>query len=102
MTAFQDVESNIPNWRDLKNSQNANAVNNIQVPEQNPPVFHGKLSLCIPPIVLTAILEAKALVPADLIPILSAEFQEVDRTSPMETGLYYSSPCYRAFMGCSS
>jgi hypothetical protein len=54
----------------------------LQVPEQNPSVFHGKSSIIIPPLLLTAILDAASMDPTQLIPILSAKFQEFNHTSP--------------------
>jgi hypothetical protein len=81
-SASQDLEFNAPIWRDLKGAVNAAAVVALQVPEQNPSVFHGKCCIIIPPLVLTAILDTASLDPALLIPILSTKFQEFDRTSP--------------------
>ena len=66
----------------MKGATDAAAVQALQVPDQNPPVFRGKSSILIPPLVLTAILESTSLDPSQLIPILSAKFQEFDRTSP--------------------
>jgi hypothetical protein len=81
-SATRDLEFNAPVWRDLKGAPDAAAIQALQVPDQNPSVFHGKSSILIPPLVLTAILESTSLDPSQLIPILSAKFQEFDRTSP--------------------
>ncbi len=54
----------------------------MQVPDQNPSVFHGKSSIVIPPLVLSAILDSSSLDPTLLIPLLSARFQEFDCSSP--------------------
>jgi hypothetical protein len=81
-SATKDLEFNAPVWRDLKGATDAAAVQALQVPDQNPPVFRGKSSILIPPLVLTAILESTSLDPSQLIPIISAKFQEFDRTSP--------------------
>jgi hypothetical protein len=70
------VEVNTPSWRDLKGATSPEAA------DQNPSVFKGKLGIVIPPLVLTSILEADTMIPANLIPILSNKFQEFDRTSP--------------------
>ncbi len=73
---FQDVEIQTPSWRDLKGPTTPDAVNLLQVAEQNPSTFKGKLGLIIPPLVLTTILEANTMDPADLIPILLVKFQD--------------------------
>jgi len=56
-------------------------LDTITVPDQSPTVTRFKNSLWIPPLVLTTILEAKSLIPATLIPLLSTKFQEFDRSS---------------------
>jgi hypothetical protein len=66
----------------LKGVATAAVVEALQVLEQNPSVFYGKSSIIIPPLVLTAILDAASMDPTQLIPILSAKFQEFNRTSP--------------------
>jgi hypothetical protein len=82
ISAIQDIEFNAPVWRDLKGAPDEAAVGALQAPDQNPTVHRGKTSILVPPLVLTTILEATSLEPAQLIPILSAKFQEFDRTSP--------------------
>jgi hypothetical protein len=77
-SASSDFEIPVPTWRDLKSVTSVESVSLLTVPEQNPPVFRGKNSIIIPPLVLSACLEAKTLCPATLIPILSAKFQEFD------------------------
>jgi hypothetical protein len=81
ISASLDLEFQSPVWRDLKNVASADLVNNLQVPDQNPSVFRGKVSLIVPPLVKDAILELGSLVPSVLIPMLSTKFQEFDRTS---------------------
>jgi hypothetical protein len=82
VSAIQDLEFNAPVWQDLKGVSDAAAVSVLQVPDQNPSVYRGKASMLVSPLILTTILEAASLDPAQLIPILSAKFQEFDRTSP--------------------
>jgi len=82
-TLLQDVEFQTPTWRDLKGSMTSEAVNLLQVGEPNTSLFKGKLGMIIPPLVLTSILEAGTMDPAQLIPILSGKFQELDRSSPV-------------------
>jgi hypothetical protein len=79
---FQDVEVPIPSWRDLKGATTPDAVRLLQVGDQNPSLFKGKLGIIVPPLVLTSILEANTMDPTSLIPILSSKFQEFDRSSP--------------------
>jgi hypothetical protein len=55
----------------------------LQVGEQNTSLFKGKLGMIAPPLVLTSILEAGTMDPAQVIPILSGKFQEFDRSSPV-------------------
>jgi hypothetical protein len=69
-SATQDLEFNAPVWRDLKGAPDSAAVSALQAPEINPSVYRGKASILVPPLVLTAILEATSLDPAPLIPIL--------------------------------
>jgi len=83
VTLFQDVEFQTPTWRDLKGATTPEAVNLLQVGEQNSSLFKGKLGMIVPPLVLTSILEAGTMGPAHLIPILSGMFQEFDRSSPV-------------------
>jgi hypothetical protein len=79
---FQDVEIQTPNWRDLKGAASPEAVDALQVADQNPAVFRGKLGLIIPPLVSVEILATDTTDPAALIPLLSNKFQEFDRSSP--------------------
>jgi hypothetical protein len=76
------VEFQTPNWHDLKGATSSDTVKLLQVAEQNPSMFRGKVSLIIPPLVLVTILEADITDPASLIPLLSNKFQEFDRSSP--------------------
>jgi hypothetical protein len=71
----------VPAWRDLKGVQVGADLDALVVADQNTSVVKFKNSLWIPPLVLSKILEAKSLVPAVLIPLLSAKFQEFDRLS---------------------
>ncbi len=80
-SASLDFEMPVPVWRDLKTAASVDNVAVLIVPDQSPPVFHGKNSLIVPPLVLNAILEAKTLCPATLMPILSSKFQEFDRAN---------------------
>ncbi len=80
---FQDVEIPTPCWCDLKGATSPETVNSLQVAEQNPSMFKGKLGIIVPPLVLMTILEANTMDPAHLIPILSIKFQDFDRSSPM-------------------
>jgi hypothetical protein len=62
----------------------ASSIENIAllaILDPNPPVFRGKSSLVVPPLVLNSILEANTLFPASLIPIFSIKFQEFDHAS---------------------
>ncbi len=79
---FQDVEVPTPSWRDLKGATTPDAVHLLQVGDQNPSLFKGKLVIIVPPLVLTSILEANTMDPTRLIPILSTKFQEFDHSSP--------------------
>jgi hypothetical protein len=65
----------------LKSATSADNQVLLAISDQNPPVFCGKASLVAPPLVLIAILEAKNLCTASLIPFLSTKFQEFDRSS---------------------
>jgi len=69
-TLFQDIEFQTPTWRDLKGATTPEMVNLLQVGEQNSSSFKGKLGMIVPPLVLTSILEAGTMDPAQLIPIL--------------------------------
>jgi hypothetical protein len=80
-SASKSIEFQVPSWRDLKSSQSIRDIDALSVPDQNPTVARLNQSLWIPPLVLNSILELKSLVPAELIPILSAKFQEFDRSS---------------------
>jgi hypothetical protein len=80
-SASKSIEFQVPSWRDLKSSQSIRDVDALSIPDQNPAVAQLNQSLWIPPLVLNSILEAKSLVPAELIPILSAKFQEFDHSS---------------------
>jgi hypothetical protein len=81
ISSSSDFETTTPLWRDLKSATSAESVASLVIPDQNPPIFRGKSSLIVPPLDLTAILDANTLCPASLIPILSTKFQEYDRTS---------------------
>jgi len=65
----------------LKSAASLENLSLLTVPDQNPTMFRGKVSLIVPPLVLTSILEAKTMCPLVLIPIPSAKFQEFDRSS---------------------
>jgi len=65
----------------LKGTQSSSDVNALVVPNQNPSTAKFNHRIWIPPLVLTTILEAKSLVPSDLIPPLLAKFQEFDKSS---------------------
>jgi hypothetical protein len=80
-TAFRDLEFQTPVWRDLKSVGTKDAVQNLQAPDQASTSFKGKQVMIVPPLVSLAILEAKTVQPGELIPILSAKFQEFDRVS---------------------
>jgi len=80
-SAARSIEFPAPAWRDLKGSQSAGDVEALSVPDQGPAMARFNHSLWIPPLVLTTILEAKTLLPAELIPLLSLKFQEFDRSS---------------------
>jgi hypothetical protein len=82
-TLFQDTEIQTPSWRDLKGALTPEAVEALQVTDQNPSVFKGKLGMIVPPLVLSSMLEAETMNPAELIPILLVKFQEFDRSSPV-------------------
>ncbi len=75
------LEISAPAWRDLKGVQIGTDLDSLTVQEQTASITRIKNSLWIPPLVLTSILEAKSLVPAELIPLLSVKFQEFDRSS---------------------
>jgi hypothetical protein len=81
-SASSSLELQTPLWRDLKNLQPGADLNGLLVPDQNPPMARFKNSMWIPPLVSTSILEAKNLSPEELIPLLSAKFQEFDKSSP--------------------
>ncbi len=81
VSAAADFETPTPVWHELKAVTSADHVASLIVPDQNPPVFWGKNSIVVPPLVLNSILESKTLCPSTLIPILSAKFQEFDCTS---------------------
>jgi len=80
-SASMPLELSVPAWRDLKGVQVGADLDALIVAEQNISVVKFKNSLWIPPLVLSTILEAKSLAPAVLIPLLSAKFQEFDRSS---------------------
>jgi hypothetical protein len=80
-SASTNFEITAPAWRDLKSLQQGADLDTLVVPDQNPQITRVKNSLWIPPLVLTTILEAKSLVPSVLIPLLSARFQEFDKSS---------------------
>jgi hypothetical protein len=80
-SASTAVEFSAPNWRDLKGVQSEVDVEALVVPDQNPSQTRLKLGLWVPPLVSLAILEAKSMLPAGLIPILSSKFQEFDHSS---------------------
>jgi hypothetical protein len=65
----------------LKGVQSGSDLDALVVPEQNPSMARLKNSLWVPPLVSSNILDAKSLAPLDLIPLLSAKFQEFDRSS---------------------
>jgi hypothetical protein len=81
VSASKSIEFPVPTWRDIKSSQSNKDVDALIVPEQSPTMARFNQSLWIPPLVLTTILEAKSLVPAEVIPLLSLKFQEFDRSS---------------------
>jgi hypothetical protein len=83
LTLFQDIEIQTLSWRGLKGALTPEAVDALQVADQNPSVFKGKLGMIVPPLVLTSMLEAETMNPAELIPILLVKFQEFDRSSPV-------------------
>jgi len=78
-SAANALEISAPAWRDLKGMQVGTDLDSLTVQEQT--ATRIKNSLWIPPLVLTSVLEAKSLAPADLIPLLSVKFQEFDRSS---------------------
>jgi len=80
-SASTALEFLVPLWRDLKAIQTENDLDTLVVPEQNPSITRCKNSLWVPPLVYSTILEAKSMVPAVLVPLLSAKFQEFDRSS---------------------
>jgi len=80
-SASTSLELLVPVWRDLKGTQSASDLDALVVPVQNPTIACFKNSLWAPPLVSATILEAKSLVPAILIPLLSSKFQEFDRAS---------------------
>jgi len=81
-STFSDLEFFTPVWRDLKGISNEDALKSLLPQDQSTNVFKGKRSIMVPPLVWSTILETKSLLPAVLIPALSAKFQEFDRTSP--------------------
>jgi len=80
-SASTALEIQVPVWRDLKGTQSVTNIEALVVTDQGPPMAHFKNGLWVPPLVLATILEAKSLVPATLIPLLSSKFQEFDRAS---------------------
>jgi len=79
--AAAGLEIPVPNWRDLKGSQNETDILGLTDPDQNPTVAKFKNSLWIPPLVSNAIFDARSLDPLVLIPLLSTKFQEFNRSS---------------------
>jgi hypothetical protein len=73
--ALVDFETAVSVWCNLKSATSADNQVLLAISDQNPPVFCGKASLVAPPLVLIAILEAKNLCTASLIPFLSTKFQ---------------------------
>jgi len=65
----------------LSGCQSESDVKSLSVPEQNPILVRGKACLWIPPLVLTTIMEENLGSAAALIPVLSAKFQEFDKSS---------------------
>jgi hypothetical protein len=65
----------------LKGAATADVVANLKPQDQNAAMYKRKQVLIVPPLVSVSILEANTLQPATLVPILSAKFQEYDRTS---------------------
>jgi hypothetical protein len=74
-SAANALEISAPAWRDLKGMQVGTDLDSLTVQEQTASITRIKNSLWIPPLVLTSVLEAKSLAPADLIPLLSVKFQ---------------------------
>ena len=79
-TASSPLEISVLTWQDLKGMKLSTDIDSWSVPDQNPTTF--QVQPLDPPLVLITILEAKSLVPAALIPLWLAKFQEFDRLSP--------------------
>jgi hypothetical protein len=75
------LEFSAPSWRDLKAVQTGSDLDTLVVPDQSPSITRCKNGLWVPPLVYSTILEAQSMVPAVLVPLLSAKFQEFDRSS---------------------
>ena len=80
-TASSTLEIPVPTWRDLKGTQSSGDVETLVVADQNPTMARFKNSFWVPPLVSVSILEAKSLLPAELIPLLLTKFQEFDKSS---------------------
>jgi hypothetical protein len=78
---FQDHDIPVPKWASLKGADSADSLQALTVPEANPPRLKCKSILMVPPLVSNAIRSSLSMDPADLIPVLSATFQEYDRGS---------------------
>ncbi len=78
---FQDHDIPVPKWASLKGADSVDSLNALTVPETNPTKLRCKSILMLPPLVSTTILTSPSLDPFELIPLLSATFQDFDRTS---------------------
>ncbi len=78
---FNDHEIGVPRWNALKGAETKEDVQNLTETATNPSKLRCKNILFIPPLVVNTIWESNTTDPAALIPLLSAEFQQFDKSS---------------------
>jgi hypothetical protein len=78
---FQDQDIPVPKWASLKGADSTEALETLTVPDTNPTKLRCKCVLMVPPLGSTTILTSPSMDPFELIPLLSATFQDFDRTS---------------------
>jgi len=80
-SAFKDLEFPTPAWRDLKNANSAEAIQNLQALDQASSTFQGKTGYDYTTISPSYNSGNKITKPHCFIPVLSTKFREFDRVS---------------------
>ncbi len=78
---FLDHDIPVPKWASLKGAESMESSAALTVPDSNPTKLRCKCILMVPPLVSTTILTSPSMHPFELIPLLSATFQDYDRSS---------------------